>query len=208
MAKKRTHIPNKLSRSREQELLDAARRLFFTQGIHATTMQQIAKQAKVSKTTIYRRYNSKAEMFEALIKSTSNQLIEKINTLEFNLDEPQESLRKAGKAIQKETTAPEHLNLLRQLIAEVPRNPALQKMVNKGITNFIPEKLLHFLKMLLEKGLMTHPDPVQAASTFMLICNGGYYPLLNVAGSKKDIERRLKNDVDMFICGCQIKNPQ
>ncbi len=58
-------------RSREKEarrnqILDAARALLFEKGLHATSINQIAKQAELGVGTIYFYYRSKEEIFADL----------------------------------------------------------------------------------------------------------------------------------------------
>lgn len=54
--------------ARPQELLDAATRLFTTQGLAATRAEDVARLAGVSKGTLYLYYPSKAELFKAAVR--------------------------------------------------------------------------------------------------------------------------------------------
>lgn len=51
----------------DQEILLAARDLFFAQGYESTSMAMIVKAAGVSKTTLYARYATKADLFKATL---------------------------------------------------------------------------------------------------------------------------------------------
>ncbi|MFX1452616.1 MAG: TetR/AcrR family transcriptional regulator, partial [Promethearchaeota archaeon] len=56
--------PTKIRREREKEqrredIIDAAEKLFLTQGFENTTMKQIANEAEYSKGTLYNYYKSK-----------------------------------------------------------------------------------------------------------------------------------------------------
>jgi AcrR family transcriptional regulator len=52
--------------ARRNQILDAARRLLFEKGLHATSINQIAKQAELGVGTIYFYYKSKEEIFADL----------------------------------------------------------------------------------------------------------------------------------------------
>lgn len=52
---------------RRQEILDAAKQLFFEQGFVATTMDQIAGRVELSKGTLYLYFKSKEELYIALL---------------------------------------------------------------------------------------------------------------------------------------------
>ena len=204
-------IGKRLTKDREEQLLEIARDLFLRQGIQYTTTSQIAEKARVSKTTIYKLFSTKEEMFETIITRATERLIKQIDSL-LELDEsrPVESIEKAACYIMEAFTAEEHINLLRQLIAEMPRNKKLRSHVQDDIEmlSYIPKRLLTFFENLLDKGLMKHPDTVLAAQTFVMMCTGGMLSLLDAAGgTKPEKQRRLQVDIQLFIDGCHITNP-
>ena len=49
-------------RGAEMRILDAAENLFYREGIHATGVERIAKEAHVSKRTLYRHFPSKNDL--------------------------------------------------------------------------------------------------------------------------------------------------
>lgn len=58
--------PLRLSQRKRQAILDAALQEFDSGGFDATSMDQIAARAEVSKRTVYNHFNSKEELFEAI----------------------------------------------------------------------------------------------------------------------------------------------
>src|ERR1700735_2496934 len=52
------------------ELFAAARRVFLARGYHAASLEQIADEAGFSKGVVYSRFDSKADMFLALLDAT------------------------------------------------------------------------------------------------------------------------------------------
>jgi AcrR family transcriptional regulator len=48
---------------RKEDILDAAQKVFFDKGLQATTMEEIAEQAELSKGTLYLYYNSKEDLY-------------------------------------------------------------------------------------------------------------------------------------------------
>jgi AcrR family transcriptional regulator len=64
-------------RSREDEILDAARGLFFKKGYRGTTIEQIASRAGYSKRTIYLDYASKDDLFITICVEGGELLLEK-----------------------------------------------------------------------------------------------------------------------------------
>jgi len=59
-----------MRRHSRRRILDAALELFANQGYHPTTVDQIARQAGVSKGLIYHHFSSKEELLQAIIQST------------------------------------------------------------------------------------------------------------------------------------------
>lgn len=52
---------------RRQEILDAARQLFLEHGYHATTTRMIARKTQMSDALLYRYFQSKRDLFDAVI---------------------------------------------------------------------------------------------------------------------------------------------
>jgi len=61
--------------TRPQELLDAALALFVEKGFAATRSEEVARQAGVSKGTLYLYYPSKEELFKAVVRQKLSSLI-------------------------------------------------------------------------------------------------------------------------------------
>ena len=76
-------------RSRPDEVLDAARGLFFEKGYRGTTIQQIASRAGYSKRTVYLDYVSKDELFVTICVEGAELLLEKLTEVprdEFSVE--------------------------------------------------------------------------------------------------------------------------
>src|SRR5690625_5539928 len=57
----------KCSSKKADQVLDAARRLFLERGFDATSMDDVAEMAGVSKATVYAHYNCKTALFAEVI---------------------------------------------------------------------------------------------------------------------------------------------
>ncbi len=68
-------------RSRGDEVLDAARGLFFEKGYRGTTIQQIASGAGYSKRTVYLDYVNKDELFITICVEGGELLLEKLTEI-------------------------------------------------------------------------------------------------------------------------------
>src|SRR5436190_9336824 len=71
---KRGRPPGGSAGGRRREILAAAENLFLIQGFGAVSMDAIAKQAGVSKKTIYCQFDTKEELFEAIMRAHMEEL--------------------------------------------------------------------------------------------------------------------------------------
>jgi AcrR family transcriptional regulator len=63
---------------RRHQLLDVALDLFGTRGFHATSMEDIAERAGVTKPVLYQHFPSKGELYLLLIESVGGELLEAV----------------------------------------------------------------------------------------------------------------------------------
>lgn len=63
---------------RTRQVLDAAARAFARSGFAATSMDEIAAEAGVSKLMLYRDFEGKRELYEAILESVSRRLHDKV----------------------------------------------------------------------------------------------------------------------------------
>ena len=54
----------------ERSIIETAKSLFLTNGFHLVTMERVAGEAGVSKGTLYARYSSKEDLFDAVVKAS------------------------------------------------------------------------------------------------------------------------------------------
>src|SRR6266851_4173090 len=67
-ARRRGGRPPRLQAAQiREQILDAATPLFLSHGYGATSIEEVAKQARMSKRTVYSRFQDKAELFGAVV---------------------------------------------------------------------------------------------------------------------------------------------
>ena len=84
--------------SLRQEILDAAREMFVSEGYENVSMRKIAERIEYSPTTIYLYFEDKAAIFESLCDETFAKLIEKQEALAKKHRDPLIRLRECGRA--------------------------------------------------------------------------------------------------------------
>jgi TetR/AcrR family acrAB operon transcriptional repressor len=62
-----------------QHIIDAAREVFLTRGVNRTTMEDIARQAGVTRGAVYWHFNNKSELFHAMREQVFLPLIDRMD---------------------------------------------------------------------------------------------------------------------------------
>jgi AcrR family transcriptional regulator len=91
---------------RREQLIDVATKLFAKSGYDATTTADIAKAAGVTEPILYRHFNSKQEMFVAIVREVSNRTLQEWQDLIEDVKDPAERLRAIAAAM------PDHMKRL------------------------------------------------------------------------------------------------
>jgi AcrR family transcriptional regulator len=77
-----------LAKERKDEIIRAAAKRFSRHGFNKTTMEEIARDVRIGKPTIYHYFKSKDELFYISIEFQSTQFIEDIKAIFNNQDLP------------------------------------------------------------------------------------------------------------------------
>lgn len=114
-------------KKREQQILDAALRIFTRYGYEKSSVSQIIVEAKVARGTFYLYFKSKKELFECLLNRFTQEILNsvgKVNSLTVN---PQ---------LDKRT---QYREFASQIIATLTRNRILTKVILIECHNWDPE---------------------------------------------------------------------
>jgi len=84
---------------RREQLIEVATKLFAKSGYDATTTADIAKAAGVTEPILYRHFESKQELFVAIVRSVSEVTMKGWNDLIQDVEDPAEKLRRVSAAI-------------------------------------------------------------------------------------------------------------
>jgi AcrR family transcriptional regulator len=193
----------KLPPSREQELLNIAQRLFIEHGYGNTSMDQLVREAGMSKSTVYRRYPNKSAILEAVVIAAASERAKAFNTVHFTVADPEGSLRQAAAAIR--AMVADNLEIIRLVIAEARRNPELGYRCRKIIGQLPIERLSAYFNQLIAAGNMLPCDTLHAANFFLLTLGRGMRPLFNALSSDQEESVWLEWDLAVFCRGYGIE---
>ncbi|CAM2898677.1 TetR/AcrR family transcriptional regulator [Prescottella defluvii] len=86
--------------SAEQAMLDAAREEFERYGIRRTNMDDVAKRAGISRSTLYRRFPNKDALVEVLVLREAGLFFDQLDALARNLDPAQAVVECFARGVQ------------------------------------------------------------------------------------------------------------
>ena len=127
--------------SKKEQILETARRLFSKAGFSNVSMDTLAKEANVSKPTLYSHFKSKDEILSVIIVEFFKKQIVTNFVLSNIPNEFKSSLEEYGMKKIELLLSSENLNLSRIFYAEIMQSPKLT------------ESLLSSIKELNEQGL-------------------------------------------------------
>jgi len=150
-----------------ERILDIATRLFMSHGYGATSIEEIARRARISKRTFYHRFRDKPEIFVAVVHRIIDRLRPPADfpLLEGSLEK---ILQRLAGLILRAALTPEAIALNRMLIAESGKFPKLAALVTeRGVSNEAIRYIAGILERETEAGTIALANPTFAAQQFL-----------------------------------------
>ena len=152
---------------RREEIVAVAEAVFLAQGFTETTMRDVAARAGASKETLYRHFGSKEDLFAEVVRNRARCLR---GRLEADIERPDplaDVLRNLGINLLEAMTSPEVSSLLRLVVAEAPRDPAIGRIFYALGPERTREQLTEVLEAAQARGEFIGDRPALAASIFL-----------------------------------------
>ncbi len=118
----------RFSEQKRRQIHEAAAQLFLRQGFEATTMDAIAREANVSKATVYAHAKNKQELFAAIVRGKSSLVYQSVEADDAATLGAEEALKLFARRFIEVIMAPEAQCMYRVVVAEAPRNPELGRI--------------------------------------------------------------------------------
>lgn len=149
-------------------ILDAATKHFLAEGYGATSIEQVARAAGVSKRTFYARFTDKAALFAAVLHRIVEGLRPRADASSFAAADLPSTLRHLAELILRAALTAQAIAVHRLIIGESARFPALAAAVNQNAAN---EEAVELISALLDRevrsGAITIEDTRFAARHFL-----------------------------------------
>jgi TetR/AcrR family transcriptional repressor of mexJK operon len=201
--------PRLLAEQIGEQILDVATPLFLTEGYGATSIEEVAKRARMSKRTVYSRFRDKAELFGAVV----HRLIERLRPPNaapeqfFEGGSLEAILQRLARLILRAALSPPALALHRVIVAEAMRLPELAEAVNQEGTRREAIRLLAgLLARETSAGGLGVTNAEFAAEQFlhMLVAGPQRRALgLGTPMTSEALDGWARDSVDLFLNGCR-----
>ncbi len=189
---------------KRQQIIDGARRVFINMGFDAASMNDITREAGVSKGTIYVYFANKEELFEALIEEERGTIFKNLYEALEHQGPLRDTLVRFAIALSFKITSPKVVLAQRTVIGASERIPELGRRFYERGPKRGRERFVQFLKTAMDDGLLDMPDLELAGYQFTEVATAGLFrqclfAYRTEAPSHAEIEYIARSGVDMFL---------
>jgi len=169
--KETTTAPDGQTRTarKRRAILDAATTLFLRDGYLATSMDQIAAAAAVSKQTVYKQFADKQSLFREIVTGTVEEVSGPVARQVANLRDSTDleaDLRNLARALLAQVIQPRVMQLRRLVIGEAGRFPELGRLFYQRGPGRTIDAFAAAFESLAARGTLRLDDPQLAAEHF------------------------------------------
>ncbi|HKW08472.1 MAG TPA: TetR/AcrR family transcriptional regulator [Candidatus Dormibacteraeota bacterium] len=179
---------------------EAAAALFLEKGYQATSMDDIAAAAQVSKQTIYTHFANKQELFGDLVLGNADRVEAFIAGLNVG-DDVEEGLTRLAREYVRFVSRPEVLRLRRLVIAEASRFPDVARTYYERVPERVTAAFAALFRRLTDEGRLHASNPDVAAQHFVWLALGVALDrgMFTSALPTSDLERSADSAVRVFL---------
>ena len=196
---------------RRERLIAAAEHVFVEMGYGAANMDDIARRAAMSKKTIYQIFETKQELFAAVIESRRDALAAIIGGEAVDdAQRPEDVLRQFLRQIARFILAPRQAALYRLAVSESQRAPELANAFYREGSTKVCSPLTEWLAMQHERGILHVPDPTTAAKMLFHMAVAELQMRLLIGERREPDDTAIAERVDyavrLFLDGARVRS--
>jgi TetR/AcrR family transcriptional regulator, mexJK operon transcriptional repressor len=186
-----------------ESILAAAKRMFLESGFGAVSMDAIAREAGVSKATVYAHFAGKEELFGAVIGRECEHYFAGFSAGELDPGDARASLTTLGRRFLDLLLSPDAIALHRLILGEVSRFPELGQVFWQAGPERNLTQIETFLRAAAAAGSVDVADPRHAAEQFVGLVRGEiqlrHLLRLETTVEKAKIDALVEAAVDTFL---------
>ncbi|MBL4941025.1 MAG: TetR/AcrR family transcriptional regulator [Colwellia sp.] len=193
--------------AKRQQILDAAIKLFTEQGFAATSMEVIAKNADVSKQTVYSHFGNKDDLFSASVEGKC----ESLHILDLSLDDlsdPQATLYQLAKNFTEFITSKEACAVHKICVFESNAYPQVSDIFYQAGPLRVTKQVTQLMQNLHNQKSLFIDNPKHAALQFLNMMKGELWMQVEFNIKERitpeEVDEYLRDSVAFFIRGYAI----
>jgi len=189
----------KTDNAKRRQILTGARKVFRAKGFDGASMEVIAREAGVSKGTLYVYFPSKEALFEALILEERYGQAELMQEVLVSRADVGTDLRRIGRNYLEKMARPEKLSTLRMVIGAAEKFPQFGELLYEAGPCRGRREMGAFIQERINRGDLKSCNAELAAGQFFDLCVAGILRrmLLN-AGPPPD-ETEIEANIDAAV---------
>lgn len=185
------------------QVLDGARRVFLRDGFDRASVDDIAREAGVSKATLYSYFPDKRLMFTEICRGECRRLTEEAES-QISPDQPiRDMLLQAARQIAGFLMSDFGRNMFRLIASEGGRFPELARTFYEHGPGYVHGRLVHHMRHMVDGGALRIDDIDLAAEQFAQLCKAHIHEKLifrmEDSIRPEEVERSVQGAVDMFL---------
>jgi AcrR family transcriptional regulator len=190
--------------TKRRQIVDGASRVFSTLGFDAASMSDVAREAQVSKATLYVYFQDKEHLFTAICSERRDRNIAELIDL-LDASKPlEETLHTFATEAMRRISLPEVVAAHRIVIGVAERMPDVGNEFFKGGPLRVAEALASFLDEHAKRGALKVENSILAATQFLELAQATLfrprlYALTLEPASDAEIEKVVSSAVRVFL---------
>jgi TetR/AcrR family transcriptional regulator, mexJK operon transcriptional repressor len=184
-------------------VLDGARTIFLRDGFERASVDDIAREAGVSKATIYAYFPDKRLLFLEVARTECRRQTEAAEAAIDPLLPVRETLITVAKRIAAFQMSEFGQRMFRIVVGEGERFPGLGQEFHETGPGLIHDRLVHHLQVCVTDGQLAIEDLDLAADQFVQLCKAGVQERLLFGMARtitpEAVDRSVLGAVDMFL---------
>jgi AcrR family transcriptional regulator len=153
---------------RPQQILGAAFRVFGKRGLHQATLDEVAREAGITKGTIYLYFPSKAALFSAMLKARVNAVMPEVPAPRDSRHEPttRSRLDRIAHQLYAFFRSPAYLAMYRSIVSEAVDFPEAASVLYRDGILPANQRLAEVIRRGIAAGEFRSVDPLVTARAF------------------------------------------
>ena len=190
--------------AKREQILDGAKRVFMTVGFDAASMNDITREAGVSKGTIYVYFANKDDLFAALMERERARVGQSMLDILSCAETVEDGLRSFGTGFAERITSEATISAMRTMIGVVPRMPNLSRRFFQSDALDARIVLEKFLERQIAAGKLKIDDVDLAARQFIEMSTGLFMKMrlfghMQSPPPANEISRVIEGAVKVFM---------